>query len=797
MPIITERTSLTRSSDPPTYVEYAGMMRARRSRVRQFQCCVCAILLSLLVMALIMSISYELSPRVLDPDETPNESPTAAPNLTTLLQLGSPLDAFLPRQSLDGNSPEPEEHPINHQSLTQEEWSGAVKIGKEAIVARLKANEVATSFMPGEMSPNIRHSYAVSTGPTAGRLALAGVGEVAASRHVESSRRAKGFPSAFGAYFDGKWSGVSTCVDNDESLKCDWTRKYRNINGTCNYPGNKGAAFTPFRRALPPAYFDGIDAPRSGASGRALPSPREISLRVHGPSPSSNPSFTVMLAVFGQFIDHDMTATANGRGKNDSTLACCPPSKGHPECFPVAIGPGDPAYDYAGKTCMEFVRSSPAAQCKIGPRQQLNQVTGFIDGSVIYGSDDVTASSLRSPKSGKLRMFKTPDGRFLLPLSTDPNDGCNRPRERSRGRYCFTSGDARANENLHLTTMHILWARQHNSIVDRLSKENPSWSDDKLYQEGRRIVGAQLQHITYNEFLPLVLGERDVALRGLRPLNGGTHRETESEAPEPTIANNFATSAFRFAHSLLPGLMKMTDAQNGTEDYIELHRMLFNPYSLYSRKGVESSVMSAASNNIQRTSPHVTSELTRHLFEDPLDRSEDKPRLPCGLDLVSLNIQRGRDHGLPGYTSWRKYCNLTRPQKFEDLEEIMDSETLREIERVYGEVDDVDLYTGALAEKTTGDGIVGPTFSCLIGDQFQRLQRGDRFWYENAQHPYPFTEEQLMEIRKTTLARLICDCSDSIDKIQPQVMRSVDASNPITSCNDIPMPNFTLWRETN
>lgn len=262
--------------------------------------------------------------------------------------------------------------------LTQQEWTEAVNIGKEAIAARIRANDVATSFMPGEMSPNIRHSYAVSTGPTAGRLALAGVGEVAASKHIESSRRMKGGMSAFGAYFDGMWSGSSTCTETDKNLKCDMTQKYRNINGTCNYPGNKGAAFTPFRRSIPPAYSDGIDAPRRGKSGKGLPPAREVSLRVHGPSASSNPSFTVMLAVFGQFIDHDMTATANSRGKNDSTLACCPPSKGHPECFPVGIGPGDPAYDYAGKTCMEFVRSSPAAQCKIGPRQQLNQVNGSV-----------------------------------------------------------------------------------------------------------------------------------------------------------------------------------------------------------------------------------------------------------------------------------------------------------------------------------------------------------------------------------------------------------------------------------
>ena len=81
-----------------------------------------------------------------------------------------------------------------------------------------------------------------------------------------------------------------------------------------------------------------------------------------------------MLAVFGQFLDHDMTATALSRGKNGSLLSCCQPDFDHPECFPVRINSGDETYDIIGNTCLEFVRSAPAKQCKIGPRQQLNQV---------------------------------------------------------------------------------------------------------------------------------------------------------------------------------------------------------------------------------------------------------------------------------------------------------------------------------------------------------------------------------------------------------------------------------------
>ena len=157
--------------------------------------------------------------------------------------------------------------------------------------------------------------------------------------------------------------------------------------------------------------------------------------------------------------------------------------------------------------------------------------------------------------------------------------------------------------------------------------------------------------------------------------------------------------------------------------------------------GVESSITTATTNAIQKTSTHVTSQLTEHLFEDPMG---NQTTVPCGLDLVSLNIQRGRDHGLPGYTKWREYCGLPKPLKFDDLKGDMDPEALDSISKLYDNVDDVDLYTGALAEVTKGDGLVGPTFTCLIADQFERLQLGDKYWYETPDEPGSFNEGTIL-----------------------------------------------------
>lgn len=114
--------------------------------------------------------------------------------------------------------------------------------------------------------------------------------------------------------------------------------------------------------------------------------------------------------------------------------------------------------------------------------------------------------TLSSDTNGMLRMFNTPDNRTLLPVSDDPTDGCNEAEMNAKGKYCFDAGDNRANENLHLVAMHLIWARHHNYLAHGLQLMNPMWDDERLFQEARRILASQLQHIAYNEFLPVILG---------------------------------------------------------------------------------------------------------------------------------------------------------------------------------------------------------------------------------------------------------------------------------------------------
>ena len=134
------------------------------------------------------------------------------------------------------------------------------------------------------------------------------------------------------------------------------------------------------------------------------------------------------------------------------------------------------------------------------PRQQLNEITAWVDGSNVYGSNQERADALRTlDGTGKL---KTSDGN-MLPFNVDglPNAGGSGPN-------LFLAGDVRANEQLGLTAMHTLFVREHNRLAEKIGAQRSNWDGDRIYEKARQLVGAQIQVITYNEFLPALLGKR-------------------------------------------------------------------------------------------------------------------------------------------------------------------------------------------------------------------------------------------------------------------------------------------------
>ncbi|XP_044731431.1 uncharacterized protein LOC123294462 [Chrysoperla carnea] len=576
------------------------------------------------------------------------------------------------------------------------------------------------------------------------------------------------------------------------------SRKYRTADGTCNnlQEPRRGSALLPMQRFISPQYQDGIQSVRrSIVFNRPLPSAREISITVHTDRNIELTAITHMLMQWGQFIDHDVTQSAQSRGFNGSVPRCClnggqdfqPFENMHPDCLPIAVPPFDPFLSELGIRCMEFIRSAPASRfdCSLGWREQINQVTAYIDGSNIYGSSVGQADSLRTFHDGLLAYA------FTNPTSTD--DEAERCHHGANSFRCFQSGDGRISEQPGLTAMGIVWVRQHNLIATKLSRENRHWSDEKLYQETRKIITAMIQHITYREFLPIILGPEVMNLFGLQLLKTGYYEKYNSKV-KPEIANSFAAAAYRFGHSIVQHSFIRADRNHRLlTNNVTLHEEPNNVENIWKPRSVDRILLGMCNQPSQKRDEFISVELTNRLFQTS--------RFSFGMDLAAINIQRGRDHGLPTYTSWRGPCGLSPVTSWFDLQKIMSLETVNKLENLYDHFDDIDLFTGGLAEKPVRGGLVGPTFACIIAQQFSNLRQGDRFWYENGNFESSFTLEQLQQIRKITLSQVICSSMPDIDTIQPFVFLTADnLRNERVSCLDPILNSFDLapWvEETN
>lgn len=570
--------------------------------------------------------------------------------------------------------------------------------------------------------------------------------------------------------------------------------RYRTFDGSCNNLLKKdwGKAGTAFSRILPPDYSDGVNGPRVSRNGTPLPSARLVSASITVENKGQNPyqDFTMLIMQWGQFLDHDFTHTPITKGNGNTGITCCnngqlrPNSETHPDCLPIAIPPNDSFFSQHNQRCMEFVRSFPAVRpaCNFGPREQINQISAFIDASNVYGSSDNEAKELRSFQGGQLKSHFE-EGRSLLPPKRSE---CV---ERSTQRACFKAGDSRVNEQPNLTVLHTIWMRQHNRMAQELQSLNPSWNDEIVYQEARRIIIAQMQHITYKEYLPIVLGKEYMEDFGLLPQRSGFSNAYREDL-DPSIYNVFAAAAFRYGHTLISSTMKMLTRFGSSRADLLLSKNQFAPFMLY-RKGALDDFLRGLSKQPSEKFDHAfTEELTNKLFAGGR---------PFGLDLVALNIQRGRDHGLPDYNSWRKECGLPKANTFRDLNREMNRNVVDQLQAIYSSVDDIDLFIGAIAEKPLQGSLLGRTFHCIVGDQFARLRLGDRFWYENGGRPSSFTESQLNEIRKTSLSRIMCDNSDNMEMIQPLAFNQAFLENKRALCKVgtlIPIMSLEPWRKS-
>ncbi|XP_077498217.1 peroxidasin isoform X2 [Amblyomma americanum] len=594
----------------------------------------------------------------------------------------------------------------------------------------------------------------------------------------------------------------SGCLQHRQVPDCSDTcfhSRFRTYDGTCNNLQHPmwGASLTPFERLLPAEYENGFNTPvgwtaEKPVNGHRLPLARSVSTGlvstevVEGDSEHSH-----MLMQWGQFLDHDMdfSMPAISHERFIDTVDCADSCDNVMPCFPIEVPPDDRRV--RGHRCIEFVRSSTACGSgrtsvfygALAPREQTNQLTAFIDASNVYGSRAKQAVHLRNLTSdrGLLRVGpRMPSGKYLLPFNDGQPNDCKRNSE-INDVDCFLSGDVRANEQLGLLAMHTLWFREHNRLAEALSELNPHWDGERLYQETRKIVGAEMQHITFEHWLPKILGPLGMAAMG--PYQGYNPRLN------PSVVNVFATAAMRFGHFLInPVLLRLgADWRPVREGPVPLRKAFFAPHLMLREGGIDPLMrgLLIAPAKLRKADQLLNSELTDHLFE---------PALVVAQDLASFNIQRGRDHGMPGYNSWRQFCNLSRAQSFEDLRHEITSAQLREkLKRLYKTPDNIDIWVGAISEEPLPGSKVGPTLTCLLSLQFARLRDGDRLWYLNEG---TFTTEQREELKRSSLARVLCENGDDITHVTRDVFTLPERQQGgVVHCAEIPALNLEAWRE--
>lgn len=504
--------------------------------------------------------------------------------------------------------------------------------------------------------------------------------------------------------------------------------KYRSYSGHCNNPahGLWGSARLPYRRFVASNYGDAIATPRLSQSGSELPNPRIVSLGMHqvgsgnGSSAASllanlqnpplvndqeqeHPAVTILTGFFLEFVSHDLSRTmpATTGGSCCSDKVSVPT---HPDCMPISMDPtSDPLAAMMRTNCMEYVRSAPAVRpgCGLGPREQINHVTSYLDMSPLYGSSESEAKAMKDGKSGRLRTQRVKQGGAMsllppAPISGPADSNLEAAACGSNNQKCFHSGDSRVNEHVGLTILHTVWMREHNRLARDLQKLNPQWSDSDIFEESRRILVAQYQHVVYSELLPLVLGERLLDEMHLRPLSvghlpsSGVVTGNLSSQPQsrydmdlnPGVDNAVATAVLpSFVLSMMPSVLERYTKDLTRVGVTRMGTILYNPADLYQKSKFQEYMLGMLAQNAPKPDLIVSQEMTNMVVNSSGGGSQADQLI---VDFVAMAIQRGREHGIASYTQYRKACKLTPlVNNYNTLAQVTSVEAAQKLRKVY------------------------------------------------------------------------------------------------------------------
>jgi len=561
-----------------------------------------------------------------------------------------------------------------------------------------------------------------------------------------------------------------------------------NLDGSANNTANPtwGQSNRPYLRVAPTAYADGIGAPATG------PNSRLISNRIYNDKAQnvfSDRRVTQWGWQWGQFLDHTF-----GLRQETGTGATADN---------IAFNQSDPLEQFTnnlGTIAMNRTATSPGTGTSTSnPRQQNNTTSTYLNAFAIYGGTNARLDWLRdgsldgNPTNNNATLM-LPGG--FLPRATARGNASTAPAMAVDGHLlanpssAMVSGDVRANENLGLTATHTLFAREHNRIVGLLPN---TLSQEDKFQIARRVVMAEQQYITYHEWLP-ALG---VAL----PQYTGYKSNVNA-----TVSNEFATVGYR-VHSQIHGAFEVEvpagrysqadldffrsqgipveiNDDNTVTIVPPLNTVFFNP-DLLQRIG-EGEFLSSLLESQYKNDEQIDNQLRSVLFQIPTNANPDctdGPTMPTCFkgvaDLAAIDVERGRDHGIPKYNALRAAYGLPAKTSFTaitgestdqfpagsgvDNPNSLDILSLRDIDgraqadgteegptrptsetrrstvaarlrAIYGNnVNNVDAFVGMTAEQHVAGTEFGELQLAIWTKQFLNLRDGDRFFYGNDQ----------------------------------------------------------------
>lgn len=525
---------------------------------------------------------------------------------------------------------------------------------------------------------------------------------------------------------------------------------YRSIDGACNnlLDDNTqyfGQAKRQFLREFP-AYYSSEDI-FNGIAFPNRPNPRAVSNAIFNQTTATGNDANLSSFVFtwAQFLDHDITFSKGARTEPAN----------------ITLPPDEPDFT----TDLLFNRSAIFPGTGVfNPRNQENELTAWIDGSQIYGSDIARANWLRTFNNGKL---KTSRGN-LLPFNTlngekdgiiDPNAPEMDNLDNGQAPH-FVAGDVRASEQPGLTTLHILFVREHNRICEELLVRGYQ-DDEVIYQEARKQVGALIQVITYEQFLPALGVE-------LSPYFGYNNQIN------PDISNIFATAAYRIGHTMVTSeLLLLNDDCSVARNPLQLEQAFFNSQWI-EQLGIDPFLKGLANQQQEAIDAKVVDGLRNFLFA--------LPQLPgtFGMDLAAINIQRGRDHGLPDYSTARRFFT---GQSIDSFSQINSEGTIaQDLATIYrNDLEKIDLWVGLLAEEHLPNSNIGITMHEILRTQFERIRDGDYYYFE---HDPFFTAPEVQRLKNTTLSAII-ERNTNLTKLANDVFHTEICQPTVANCEAV------------